>query len=87
MRSSSDHVVTNCDYRTYKSIIAVDTYGIFMATQHMICFEILSQYFDNLFDYTFQEGDRVNLLNINIIQNKSDIIIDQTSHIIKNIIQ
>ena len=45
------------------------------------------QEFDNLFDYTFQEGEKLKLLNINIIQSKYGISIDQTDHIMKNIIQ
>ena len=45
------------------------------------------QEFYTLFDYTFQEGPKINLLNINIIQIEYGISIDQTNHIIKNIIQ
>ena len=41
------------------------------------------QDFDNLFDYTFQEGGKLKLLNINIIQSKYGISIDQTDHIMK----
>ena len=58
-----------------------------MVTEHIICFEILTQEFDTLFDYTFQEGSKIKLLNINIIQGKYGISIDQTYHIMKNIIQ
>ena len=42
---------------------------------------------DTLFDYTFQEGSKLNLLNINIIQSENVISIDYTYHIIKNTIQ
>ena len=42
---------------------------------------------DTLFDYTFQEGQKINLLNMNTIQSEYGISIDQTDHIIKNAIQ
>ena len=45
------------------------------------------QEFYNLFDCTFQEDPKLKLLNINIIQSKYGISIDQTDHIIRNIIQ
>ena len=53
----------------------------------MICFERLTQESDTIFEYTFQEGSKLKLLNINIIQGKYGINIDQTYHIMKNIIQ
>ena len=40
-----------------------------------------------MFDYTIQEGAKLKLLSINIIQSEHSIRIDQTDHIIKNIIQ
>ena len=40
-----------------------------------------------LFDYTFQEGKKLKLLNINIIKISHDISINYTDNIIKNIIQ
>ena len=58
-----------------------------MSTENIICFERLTQEIDTLFDYTFQEGSKLKLLNINIIQSKYGISIDQTDHIMKNIIQ
>ena len=42
------------------------------------------QEFYNLFDYTFQEEPKLNILNINIIQSEYVISIDHTDHIIKN---
>ena len=45
------------------------------------------QWFDTLFPYTFQEGPKLNLLNIDTIQGKYVIIINQTDHIMKNIVQ
>ena len=45
------------------------------------------QEFDTIFEYTFQEGPKLKLLNININQSKHGIGIDQTDHIMKNIIQ
>ena len=44
----------------------------------MICFEILTQEFDTLFDYKLQESAKLKLLNITIIQIKYGISIDQT---------
>ena len=58
-----------------------------MATENRICFEILTQEFDTLFDYTFQEVSKLKPLKINIIQGKYGISIDQIDHIIKNTIQ
>ena len=71
----------------YKLLLAVETYDIIMSTQNMICFERLTQEFDTLFDYTLQEGPKLNILNINIIQSGYVISIDQIDHITKNIIQ
>ena len=45
------------------------------------------QEFGTLFYYTPQEGPKLNLLNINLIQSKYGISIDQIDHITKNIIQ
>ena len=72
---------------SYRIILGVEIYDTLVATQIRICFEILIQEFDTIFDYTFQEGPKLNLLNINIIQSENNISIDQTYHIIKNIIQ
>ena len=54
-----------------------------MITHNTILFEILTKTFDTMFDYTFKEGAKLKLLNINIIQSKHDINIDQTDHINK----
>ena len=53
----------------------------------MIWFGRLAQVFYNLFDYTFQEVSKLKLLNINLIQSKYGISIDQTDHNMKDIIQ
>ena len=45
------------------------------------------QEFDTIFEYTFQEVPKLKLPNINIIQSKHGISIDQTYHTTKNIIQ
>ena len=58
-----------------------------MATENVIFIERLTQLFDTLVDYNFQKGSKLKLLNINIIQSKYDISIDQTDHTMKNIIQ
>ena len=72
---------------SYRIILGVEIYDTLVATQIRICFEILIQEFDTIFDYTFQEGPKLNPLNIKIIQSENNISIDQTYHIIKNIIQ
>ena len=87
IRSSSDHTVLFCIYNNYKSFPSVETYGILMATKNMICFEILMQKSDTIFNYTFQKEALLNLLNINIIQSENVISIYQTDNIIKNITQ
>ena len=51
--SSSDHAIFSWIYKNYKSFLSVETYDILMATENIICFEILTQEFDTLFDYTF----------------------------------
>ena len=53
-----------------------------MATYNRILFERLIQSFDTLFDYNLQEGLKLKILNINIIQSEHGIIIDQTDYII-----
>ena len=55
IRRSSDHSVFSWLYNNYKSFIADEIGGIHMATENKICFEILVQEFDTLFDYTSQE--------------------------------
>ena len=55
-------------YKTHKSILAVETYDILITTKNRIGFELLTKQFDELFDYTFQEGLQLKLLNITIIQ-------------------
>ena len=40
-----------------------------------------------MFDYIFQEGRHLNILNLSIIQIKCEIIIHQKYHIIKNILE
>ena len=62
-------------------------YDIFMAIQHRVCFERLTQEFDILFYYNFQEGVKLKLLYLSIIQIKYGIGSDQKYYIIKNIIQ
>ena len=45
------------------------------------------QEFDTLNENILQEGPKLKLVNINIIQSKYIIIIDQKNHITKDIIQ
>ena len=58
-----------------------------MATENRIFFEIIKQAFYTFFEYTLQEESKLKTLNINIIKSKYVISIDQTDHIMKNIIQ
>ena len=58
-----------------------------MEEDNGICFEILTQEFDTIFEYNSQEGSKIKLLNIKIIQSEYGISIDQTYHIMKDIIQ
>ena len=51
-----------------KPFLVVETDDILMETYNIICFERLMQEFDNLFDYNFQEGPKLDLLNITMIQ-------------------
>ena len=46
-----------------------------MATKNITYFKILTQEFDTLFDYNFQEGSKRKILNINIIKGKYGISI------------
>ena len=59
IRSFSDHAVFSWIYKNYKSLLAVETYDILMATENIICFEILKHEFDTLFEYTFQEVSKL----------------------------
>ena len=63
----------------------VDTDEILIATHNRILFEIWMQEFGDLFDYTFQEGPKLNILNIYMIQSEHGISINQKDHIITNI--
>ena len=87
IRSSHNYAVFSWTYKTYKSIIAVDTENNLMETNNKVYFERLTKAFDILSYYNFQEGPKLNLLNISTIQSKHGIIIDQTYHTINNIIQ
>ena len=58
-----------------------------MAAQNIIYLEITMQEFYTIFDYTFQELQKLKLLNTNIIQSKYIISIYHTDQITKIIIQ
>ena len=87
IRSFSNHAVLSGVYKSYKSFLSVEIDDIIMETENRICFERPTQEFDTLFDYTLQEGSKLKILNINIIQSKYVISIDQIDHIMKNIIK
>ena len=55
--------------------------------QRKVFFVRLTQEFNTILDYNFQEGSDIKLLNIDIIQIKYGINIDQIYHIMKKIIQ
>ena len=87
IRSSSDHAVLSYTYKIYKLILPGEMFFILMATRDIICFKRLTKAFDTLFFYIYQQGPKLNLLNTTIIKSEHGISIDQTYHIIKNIIQ
>ena len=58
-----------------KTFLDVETDDILMAAHNKICFEILMQEFDTLFYYTFQERQKLKLLNIKIIRSEYGISI------------
>ena len=62
--SSYEYDVFTWTYQTYKYICTLETNDILMDTQHRVLFEILTQEFDTLYDYTFQEVAKLNLLNL-----------------------
>ena len=74
IRSFSGHAVFLWVYNIYKSFPSVETYDILLETDNRFL-KRLTQEFDTLFDYTFQEGPKLNILNINIIQSKYGISI------------
>ena len=86
IKRSSYRAVLSWIYQCYKYFLVVETYDIFVATQNRF-FKIPTKEFNNLFDYIFQEVEKIKLLNINIIQSEHGTSIDQTDNIIKNIIQ
>ena len=45
-------------HKIYKAILSVEKYDILMGTQNIFFFERLTQEFDTLFYYTFQEGPK-----------------------------
>ena len=85
IRGSSYHDIFSLVYNNYKSLLAVETDGIIMSTENRLCFEILTQEFDTMFEYTSQTGLKLKLFNIKIIQSKYDISFDQTDHIMKKL--
>ena len=68
-------------------MLSVETENIIVATQNRIFFARPTKEFDTLFYCNFQQGEKLKPLNSNIINNEDGIIIDQTYHIINNIIQ
>ena len=87
IRSSSEHAVFSWVYMNYKWFISVEIDDILLATYNGIWFGRFMQYFDTIFEYTIQEGPKLIILNINIIQSEYEISIDQIDNIIKRIIQ
>jgi len=73
-------------YKNYKSLLALATDDILIATQHKTCVDRHRSELDDMFDYTFKQGNVLKFLNIRIIQSIHGISIDQTEHIIKTIV-
>ena len=58
-----------------------------MTTKNRIFFERLTNEYNIIFDYTSQEGLKLNILNPTIIKSEHSLRIDQIDYIINNIIQ
>ena len=58
-----------------------------METENRVWFKRPAKESDTIFDHNLQEGSKLKVLNINIIQSKYGIIIDQKYHIMINNIQ
>ena len=54
-------------WNNYKSFLSVEIDYILMATYNSIFIEILMHKFYTLFDWTFQERQKLNIILINII--------------------
>ena len=65
-RSDSDHGVFSWIYNKYKSLIALATDDILIATQHSSCVDKLRSTMDNMFDYNYNTGMQLKFLNLNI---------------------
>ena len=87
IRISYDHTVFQWNYKTYKSIIAVEIYAFLMETNDIISLEGVTKELDTLFDYNLQEGPKLRLLNITVVQSENGIKIDKTDQIINDTIQ
>ena len=61
--------------------------NILLSCCNRFVIERLTQEFDTPFEYNLQKESKLKPLNIDIIQSKYDISVDQTYHIMKNIIQ
>ena len=99
IRSSSDHGIFTWKYTgdhndffcknnsvSYNAIICLATDDIILFTDNIICFQRLQIEFNPIFEYSIQNHSVLTFLNIHIIQSNYGIIIDQTKHIISNII-
>ena len=58
-----------------------------METENRVWFKRPAKESDTIFDHNLQEGSKLKLLKINMIQSKYGISIDQIYHIMKNIIK
>ena len=67
-RSDSDHGVFSWIYNKLKSLIALATDDILVATQHKSCVDKIRASIDDMFDYTYNSGMQLKFLNISIIQ-------------------
>ena len=81
--TASDNTPTN----TYKAIIFLAMDDILIFTDDIKCYQTIRCAFNPLFDYSYQQGPVLKFLNMRIIQSNYGISIDQTNHIIQNILQ
>ena len=70
----------------HHAILCLATDDILMWTDNTSCFHRLRLALDSVLEYTFQDGPVLKFLNIRIVQSNHGISLDQTQHIVSNIL-
>jgi hypothetical protein len=86
-RCAIDHGVFLWTFQTIKSLLVLETYDILMASENDIPFIHLKEELGKMFDLTTATGSTLKFLNLRLIQTPCGISLDQTSHIMSQIIQ